>query len=601
MQVVLRIVQFWSVLLFGFGLALPSYAQAPAWLSATTLGQRDTPPFHASSSTRVVAATAPDGQGNLYVTGYFAGTVAFGATTLVSTPIPGYTDIYSTDIFVAKWSVADNRYLWATSASGGGSEGGSQLVVSGANLYIAGTTYFKQSQAGSLRFGTTTLATGTGYSMFVAKITDTGTSGVWKWGKTGNNEYLAEVDGLAVNGSTVYLAGNLSGTINFDGKVAMSNQTLAYNAGDLLLAKFTDAGASATVNWVRTVGSATYEYTNAFAVSGTNLYVAGSYFNTSTIGTTTMPNTGKGSSLDAFVTKFSDTGTTATPVWTQHLGGTSSDRVSSLVASDNNVYMSGYFYSPSLELGTPITATLTNQDPNPATTSDLFLAKLVDAGTSSSFAWVQQAGGVGSEQAARLVRAGNSLYLTGTFTGATATFGRTVLTNTTAAGGLEDLYVARFNETSTGANLVWAQQAGSTSYDYVYSLSLLGNRLYLAGFSNEAATFGAVTLPKSSAFLANLGVDAPLATAGPTLLPAFTLYPNPALTQLTVNVPAIAGAKQVVLTLHDALGRMVQTTTLTPPTTGLTQQLSVVGLPSGLYLLRLQGGTTIGVRSVVIE
>ncbi|RZJ94181.1 MAG: T9SS type A sorting domain-containing protein [Hymenobacter sp.] len=599
MQVTLRIVQFLGVLLLGFGLVLPSYAQAPAWLSATTLGQREFPPYYATSTTKVVVATAPDGQGNLYVTGYFAGTVAFGATTLVSTIIPGYADIYSTDIFVAKWSLADNRYLWATSASGGGSEGGSQLVVSGANLYIAGTTYFKQSQAGSLRFGTTTLPTGTGYSIFVAKLTDTGTSGVWKWGKTGNNEYLASVNGLAVNGSTVYLAGNLCGTMTFDGKTVRSNQSLAYNAGDLLLAKFTDAGTSATVNWVQVAGSATYEYTDALAVSGTTLYVAGSYFNTSTIGTTTMPNTGKDTSTDAFITKFSDTGTTATPVWTQHLGGTSSDRVGSLVASGNTVYAVGHFYSPSLELGTPVTTTLTNQDP--AGTSDLFLAKLVDAGTSSSFAWIQQAGGIGSEQAAHLVRAGNALFVTGTFSGATATFGRTVLTNATAAGGVQDLYVARFNETPTGATLAWAQQAGSTSYDYAYSLNLLGNRLYLAGFSNEAATFGAFTLPQSSSYLASLGADAPLSAAGTTSLPAFTLYPNPARTTLTVQVPAIAGATQAVLTLHDALGRVVQTTAWTPPAAGLTHQLSVTGLARGIYLLRLQASTTVAVRQVMIE
>jgi hypothetical protein len=229
------------------------------------------------------------------------------------------------------------------------------------------------------------------------------------------------------------------------------------------------------------------------------------------------------------------------------------------------------------------------------------LAKLVDAGTSSSFAWVQQAGGIGSEQAAHLVRAGNALFLAGTFVGATATFGRTVLTNATAAGGVQDVYVARFNETSTGATLAWAQQAGSTSYDYAYSLNLLGNRLYVVGYSNEAATFGAFTLPKSSSYLASLGVDAPLATAGVTPLPAFTLYPNPARTTLTVQVPAIAGTTQAVLTLQDALGRTVQTTAWTLPAVGLTQPLSVAGLAPGVYLVRLQAGNTLAVRQVVIE
>lgn len=89
--------------------------------------------------------------------------------------------------------------------------------------------------------------------------------------------------------------------------------------------------------------------------------------------------------------------------------------------------------------------------------------------------------------------------------------------------------------------------------------------------------------------------------AGPTPLPAFTLYPNPARTSLTVSVPAIAGATQARLTLHDALGQVVQTTTLALPITGLTQQMNVAGLAGGVYLLRLQAGPTTAVRRVVLE
>lgn len=569
-------------LLLGAG-QVSAQSPAPTWLSAATLGQRDVTTNTITSNTRVVLATVPDGQGNLYVAGYFVGAVTFGTTTLTSTPISTNPAYYSSDIFVAKWSVSGNRYLWAASAGGPGSESASQLVVSGNNLYLAGTTLSQNRQPGSVTFGATTLATGISYSIFVAKLTDTGTSGAWKWGKTGNNEYLADVDGLAVSGSAVYLAGNLSGTMTFDNKTVKSNQTLAYNAGDILLAKFTDNGPSATVNWVQLAGSATYEYTDAFAVSGTSLYVAGSYFNTSTIGTTTMPNTGKGLSTDAFVTKFTDTGATATPVWTQHLGGTGSERVASLVASGSNVYLAGHFSSPSLDLGTPVTHTLPNQEPTVADAYDLLLAKLVDAGASGSFAWARPAGGAGSEFASRLLRTGSTLFVAGTFQGPTATFGSTVLTNTTAAGGQQDVYVARFDETATGggATLGWAQQAGSSSYDYVYSLNLLGSRLYVQGYANEAATFGQLALPKNSSYLASLAAAAPLAAAASAApQQGLALSPNPVSQATTLTGADPATAVQVV----DALGRTVLATVTSAA--GTAQLVLPASLAPGVYLVR---------------
>lgn len=588
MPLSLRAVYFCLLVVLGFGPVQHSQAQslAPAWESAITLGQRDISANTIATSSRAIIATVPDGQGNLYVAGYFVGTVAFGATTLVSTLYTGYTDTYSSDIFVAKWSLSGQRYLWATSASGPGSEGVSRLVVSGFNVYIAGTSLSRLSKAGSLSFGATTLTTGTGYSIFVAKLTDTGTSGSWKWGKTGNCEYLTSLIGLAVNGTAVYLAGDLSGTIKFDSKSVKSNQTLAYNVGDLLLVKFTDAGSTATLNWVQLTGSATYEEADAFAISGTSLYVAAHYFNTSTIGSTTMPNTG--TSTDALITKFTDTGTAVTPIWTQHMGGTGSDGISSLVASGSSVYVAGDFTSPSLGLGIPATTTLINQDAA-AATSDLFLAKLVDAGSSGSFAWARQVGGAGSEQASQLLHASNALYLAGTFQGPTATFGRTVLTNVSTTDGLQDVYVARFDEIPTGASLSWAQRAGSTSYDYPYSLNLLGNRLYVQGYANEAATFGTFTLPKASSYLATLAADAPLATTAATALASLAVYPNPAHGRTSVQLPAaVSGAGPVTLTLRDALGRVTATHTVAGPATGLAQELDLGGLPSGVYLLQVQ-------------
>lgn len=603
MPILVRLFRCCLWLLVGLLPALSSQAQspAPAWESAISFGQRDLGRTIAADS-KVISASVPDGQGNLYVSGSFVGTVTFGATTLVSSPSNGFTTTaYSSDIFVAKWSLRENRYLWVTRASGPGSEGATKLVVSGSNLYIAGETYSALSRVGSITFGSTALTTGTGYSIFIAKLTDTGTSGVWQWGKTGNNEYLAEVAGLAVSGTAVYVTGHLAGTMTLDGKTVKSNQTLAYNASDLLLLKLTDAGSTATLNWMQLFGTSTYERADALAVRGNTLYVAGNYSNTTTIGGTTLPNTGTGLSLDAFVTKFTDTGSAATVVWTQHLGGTGSDMVKSLVVRDNSLYLAGDFSSPSLGLGKPVEATLTNQDGPVPPTTDVFLAKLVDAGTSGRFAWAQQVGGVGSEQAAYLLQAGNALFLGGHFLGRTATFGNTVLTNASTQVSQADIYVARFDETATGAALNWVQRAGSSSYDFVYSLHLLGNQLYVQGYTDEEATFGPVTLPKFSSYWATLSPDLVTATPGQALLPTFTLAPNPAHSRLMVHIPSIAGATHVTLTLYDGLGRSWQAQTLSLPLTGLAYPWSVAALPPGIYAIHLHAGAVQAVRRVIVE
>lgn len=600
MQLLLRSVQLWCILLLGDLLALRGYAQAPAWETALVLATQGIPGANPPNNSVIVRATAPDGQGNLYVAGSFTNTATFGATTLVSTPVAANQSTnYSADLFVAKWSLSANRYLWAIRASSAGTEAVSQLVVSGTSVYLAGTTYRQSYQPSGLQFGTetSTLPTTVGHNIFVAKLLDAGTSANWKWSKIGNCEYLANVAGLGVSGTAVYLAGDVAGTMTFDDKSVKSIQTQAYNAPDLLLVKFTDAGTSALVNWVQLTGSPTYEYANAFAVNGTSLYLGASYTNSSTIGTISMPNTGPNSTSDGFVTKFTDRGTAAAIVWTQHIGSTGGDLVSNLVADGSALYVAGSFNGPSLGLGIPVTATLTNQDAG-ANTADLFLAKLIDAGTSSNFAWAQQVGGAGSEYVDHLLRTGSTFYLAGTFHGATATLGRTVLTNTTAAGGQDDLYVARLEETSTGATVTWAQQAGSVATDNVNSLHLVNNRLYLAGYVEEAAIFGTLTAPAASSYLAILSPNAPLAATTFTTLPGLVVYPNPAHSSIIVQLPAaVSGSGPMRLTLRDALGRVAATHTVT----GVTQEVDLSSLPNGVYLLQVQVGDARTTRRLIVN
>ncbi|MBF9223703.1 beta strand repeat-containing protein, partial [Hymenobacter ruricola] len=137
-----------------------------ARLDAGTLGYLGIEgPLQGGISSTLAVATDP-ATGNVYATGYYSGTVAFGNTRLVSAG--------SDDVFVAKWDVTAQAWTSAVSGGGGTSiDQGKGVAVSSANgvasVYITG--YFTTSATIA---GTTLTAAGS-LDVFVAKYTDPGT------------------------------------------------------------------------------------------------------------------------------------------------------------------------------------------------------------------------------------------------------------------------------------------------------------------------------------------------------------------------------------------------------------------------------------------
>lgn len=89
--------------------------------------------------------------------------------------------------------------------------------------------------------------------------------------------------------------------------------------------------------------------------------------------------------------------------------------------------------------------------------------------------------------------------------------------------------------------------------------------------------------------------DDPVAIDPVAAAPTFRLYPNPAHERVTV---ALADADaQATLTLTDLQGRLLQTHIFPSG----THQLSLAGLPAGLYLVRVTANNTATVRTLVIK
>jgi hypothetical protein len=547
---------------------LPVAAQAPAWQSARAVAVATAA---ASSNSSFVNATTVDAAGNVFLAGTFSNTVVLGGNTL--------TSLGSDDVFVAKFNPASNQFVWAKRAGGTGSDRVAALAMSSTSIYIAG--FFDSSTAG---FGPVTL-TNAGYAnAFVAKLTDAGPMGSFVWAQRAGGTGGAGAYALAVNGTSVYVAGDFQSSTADFGPVTLTNAGYA----NAFVAKLTDAGPTGSFVWAqRAGGTGTYiDTVVGLAASGTSVYVTGGFTSpTAEFGVTTLVNAGVNTS-DLFVAKLTDAGSTGAFIWAQRAGGTDDDGAAALAVSGTNVFVTGSFRSATANFAS---ATLTNADlvSSPGT-YDVFVTKLTDAGGTGNFVWAQRGGGTGDDIAYGLAVNGVNLYIVGSFRGLTAGFGTTILPNAGSAYD-SDAFVAKLTDAGATGSFGWAQRAGGTGEDRAFALALGATSVYVTGYIQSAtADFGTNTLSNPNAtylgFLASLAD--PTLTATTTALPRepAQLYPNPAHHTATLRLPA--GTAPGPLTLTNALGRAVRRypAPASPETT-----LDLHGLPAGLYLLRGAG------------
>ncbi|MDB5267730.1 MAG: hypothetical protein JWP58_770 [Hymenobacter sp.] len=362
-----------------------------------------------------VAAVAVAGTG-VFIAGGFAGTAAFGGTSLV-----GSAD---GDGFVAKLTDGGTtaNYAWATRLGGNDADQATAIALEGSNVYVAG--YF--SSAVSL--GTTLLISAGSRDAFVAQLTDTGNAGAVAWarqmGGTGTDGAVA----LGVNGPNIYVAGNATGTASF-GTATLTSGTV-YPAF-AFVAKLTGTGG---FGWVQQgIGSVA---ASALATNGADVYMAGGFSGTATFGGVAIT----GSSADLFVAKLTDAGNTASFIWAQGAGGFFNEDVARTVATRGaNVYVGGVFTDRATFGASQLVGS----------GNDVFVAKLLDSGATGAWVWAQQAGGSTSQydRASGLaVSSSGTVYVGGTV-GPPASFGGLTITG---SGPIIGFLASLTDQTLTG-------------------------------------------------------------------------------------------------------------------------------------------------------
>ena len=80
-----------------------------------------------------------------------------------------------------------------------------------------------------------------------------------------------------------------------------------------------------------------------------------------------------------------------------------------------------------------------------------------------------------------------------------------------------------------------------------------------------------------------------------------SLFPNPAHHAFVVQLPGVAGVATVQAELLNALGQVVRRQSAALPANGVTLPIDATGLAAGVYTLRLQAGTTVLAKRVILN
>ncbi|MCX6276214.1 MAG: hypothetical protein NTV09_13520, partial [Bacteroidetes bacterium] len=363
-------------------------------------------------------AIAADNDGNVYITGTFAGPqIIFDSDTLTC-------GIDTNCIFIVKYNTLGN-VIWARKSTetylaygfGITSDGDGHIFASG---YFVGA---------SMTLGGVTLSNGGFFNnMFVAKF-DTAGNIIWARTCTGGTG-PGSGDGFSVatdaNGN-VFMTGYFSATDITFGNVTLSNPNTEYSA---YIVKYDSSG---TVQWARksSGGLFNFSYKVATDASG-NAYMAGEFSNNSIVfGNDTLQFLGGNN--DGFVVKYDAAGNV---VWAKCFGGVSDDAVHDIVCdATGHIYITGNFYSSQISIGGIL---VNNTNGN---LSDVYIAKLDGAG---NVGWAIGEGGNSNDEGQHLALSGNNfLYASGLFND-TLDLGSSML----YSKGFRDFYIGKLDLTT---------------------------------------------------------------------------------------------------------------------------------------------------------
>jgi hypothetical protein len=215
-----------------------------------------------------------DGNGNVFITGYFEGTSNFGTTLVVS--------VGASDIFVAKYDPVGISWSWVRSSGATSYDSGNGIAVD-----VSGNVFVTGAFEGTVNFGTISVTSAGSSDAFITKYSN---SGSVKWVQTVHGSSSSQGNSIAIDSNeNVFLTGAFGGTVNFD-----AVQKSAVGSWDIFVAKYNKFG---TFQWSQIAGGTGFDN-----VEGT-IYLVGNFQGTAKFGAVSKMSVG---SDDIFVARIQE-------------------------------------------------------------------------------------------------------------------------------------------------------------------------------------------------------------------------------------------------------------------------------------------------------
>lgn len=317
-----------------------------------------------------------DGDGNVYASGTFSGSVDFD-------PGPGMTAITSgggTDVFVVKFN-SQGIFQWVRTFGGNLNDYSYSLRRDTCgHIYVAGT-FYSPSVDFDPGSGVFMLTSAGDFDIFILKLD---LSGNFVWARKMGGPGEDAVYSIAVErGGDICMTGEFEGTSDFDPGPGTYNLTSAGTQMDIFVVKIS---ASGDFSWARSFGDNAWDAGQSVAIDKEkNVYVTG--FFQGTVDFDAGQNVDYQSSAglsDVFLLKLDSQGKL---LWSRSFGGTLNEYGYAL-ATDlfNDVYLTG-FYQGQVDFN-PHPTSIYKLTSNGST--DVYIAKFSASG---QFSWARSMGG----------------------------------------------------------------------------------------------------------------------------------------------------------------------------------------------------------------